>query len=973
MAIDHKIIRASEDFKGIDKRSSDIARTIQYATDVRNAAFRISGAINKRKGFKKIYQNTGNTVKGITTYKKLNTNGSITDETITVEGNDLKRYLNSTINIFSSEDMYSSLLLDETTSTFKFKLEKLDTEEVIYEQDLGTGSDVSDIDLYTLATNVKNISLSSPGLNVVSDFSNAEIVRKLSGVNHVFYTSIPIEDVNIPNIAKSIGDNYQIRFNFSGSHNDESITLLNMYYSSTKNADTWVYEEDGSTWETGSHLVFVCVDDGIGGMYSESVADGVTWTTSPNGFDYILSTDFYSIVSISQLNTYNLLMQTDIDDITTLQSIKAASISNYDSINVLTEQVINLSNFIYSETVTNAASSYSNPFSWENNNGDSVLDNLNTENATFAQLNNCLYISNGYDYPMKYDSESVYRAGLPKFGDFTVSIESDNTVTIEHGYYAFRCVLEYVDKQGNFVRGEPSDPVVVQLNSNNHHFHVNFQTFINSSALDGFNKASTFSDSHPLYNSLPTGNVYGSVNKVQNSKCLRVLIYRSNVGSNEDVALSNNSYLIADLPWNYDATSPAFPPGLPGGEYEDLTLDSDISNYEPLLDQFGLHSPPPKGKYLSVYKNCLVIAGQEDNVNNISYSLPKYFDKNIIGTEAFPEDSNAVVIESSFGDKITAIASLRDSLYIFHKNSIHSLTGSIDQLEVPLSDLVTKEGGIGCQSMASIEEFRNQLIFMSSNGVYSIDPSSGLTEMSQLIKPLFLDKDLIKSRSISFNWVEKNILITVVPKIATDDLGNQSFSEQSLVIVYDYFKEAWLQWDTIEFTNGISYNNNEVLFSKFDENGHHICKFLDQGNKYDYVDHVQPISFNYDTNWESLGEPTVPKKYLRLKIHSFDTDQTFESPEGFDLNVKIQKNYVSTDLGAIDFDFKARSGNGWGNFSWGSGTWGSIATDSLKSKLPTGKSKCMKLRFLNNNINENVLITTYEMEIAGPFKTEIKE
>ena len=59
MAVDHKIIRASEDFKGLDKRSSDIARTIQYATDVRNAAFRVSGAINKRKGFEYKFKESG--------------------------------------------------------------------------------------------------------------------------------------------------------------------------------------------------------------------------------------------------------------------------------------------------------------------------------------------------------------------------------------------------------------------------------------------------------------------------------------------------------------------------------------------------------------------------------------------------------------------------------------------------------------------------------------------------------------------------------------------------------------------------------------------------------------------------------------------------------------------------------------------------------------------------------------------------
>ena len=45
----------------------------------------------------------------------------------------------------------------------------------------------------------------------------------------------------------------------------------------------------------------------------------------------------------------------------------------------------------------------------------------------------------------------------------------------------------------------------------------------------------------------------------------------------------------------------------------------------------------------------------------------------------------------------------------------------------------------------------------------------------------------------------------------------------------------------------------------------------------------------------------------------------------------------------------------------------------IKTKLPTGKSKCMKLRFTNNTENENVLITNYEFEIAAPYGTEIKD
>ena len=51
MGVDHRILRHSGQFRGLDKRSSDIDRTMDYSTNMNNAAYRASGDINKRKRF----------------------------------------------------------------------------------------------------------------------------------------------------------------------------------------------------------------------------------------------------------------------------------------------------------------------------------------------------------------------------------------------------------------------------------------------------------------------------------------------------------------------------------------------------------------------------------------------------------------------------------------------------------------------------------------------------------------------------------------------------------------------------------------------------------------------------------------------------------------------------------------------------------------------------------------------------------
>ena len=65
--------------------------------------------------------------------------------------------------------------------------------------------------------------------------------------------------------------------------------------------------------------------------------------------------------------------------------------------------------------------------------------------------------------------------------------------------------------------------------------------------------------------------------------------------------------------------------------------------------------------------------------------------------------------------------------------------------------------------------------------------------------------------------------------------------------------------------------------------------------------------------------------------------------------------------------------SGWSNTEWGGFPWGDATQARLKSKLPTGKASCLKIRFLNDNINENILLTKYELEIAAPYRLEIKE
>ena len=86
-----------------------------------------------------------------------------------------------------------------------------------------------------------------------------------------------------------------------------------------------------------------------------------------------------------------------------------------------------------------------------------------------------------------------------------------------------------------------------------------------------------------------------------------------------------------------------------------------------------------------------------------------------------------------------------------------------------------------------------------------------MQELSAIINPVFKDKQLVKKRAITFNWTDKNILVMIIPKeeVVSSSIYTKS---DSLIVVYDYFRGAWLQWDSVDFSAGITMSD-DIIFS----------------------------------------------------------------------------------------------------------------------------------------------------------------
>lgn len=81
------------------------------------------------------------------------------------------------------------------------------------------------------------------------------------------------------------------------------------------------------------------------------------------------------------------------------------------------------------------------------------------ENASIIAFEDVVYLANGWDYPQKYDGQTVYRTGMPQ-GDRPSAVD-DTTSTIkpfnQNEVYEYAITYQQVDNRGHIVEGEISE------------------------------------------------------------------------------------------------------------------------------------------------------------------------------------------------------------------------------------------------------------------------------------------------------------------------------------------------------------------------------------------------------------------------------------------------------------------------------------------------------------------------------------
>jgi len=634
-----------------------------------------------------------------------------------------------------------------------------------------------------------------------------------------------------------------------------------------------------------------------------------------------------------------------------------------------------------------------------------AINDTDFEGATFANLNNILYVNTGYDKMHKYDGQTFYRAGLPIGGDAEgagslgvapsiADSSGGSTFTAGDDYFYFYTYIQ-VDNKGNLIEGEKSPYSSKHTMTGSVDIDV---TVTNLSATSGFNTncaivngaqnavtTITVDSGHTL-NIGDTAYFYdgstsdyvtreitgttstsisfsGAVDVADNaviSNNLRIAIYRTvEIGAATSAAIQSYS-LVAEIPNDSIGTATQV--------YTDSTSDANLGLE--FVEPIKAHGLPPVCRYTTTFRSQMFLTGDPENVNTVYYS-------DIDSPEYFPSVSNSFLVDAFPGSKARGIHAIDSALIVFKDKSIQAVTGDIALDEFRVDEI--SYGGIGCVSNNSIKRVERSLFFLSETGVHAVN-LEGVVPVGAPIETEFTKYNVNFNfqKSTAINWVDENKYILFMPVEAQDGSSNYYASSDSVCYVFDYSRGSWLKWNNINAQGGFSQLDDELYFHarRLDSDSAAVemplAKFHDYGNVLDYCDHNEAIDFNYETHWESLGEPQLLKKFLRLKVFALSSDVYDGEPTLFTLTVEQEINYRSpAPIASFDMNFGAES-DGWGA-AWGSTPWGDSPIPELKGKLRSSKSRSLKLKFLNSTMFENVLISGYQIEAVAPYRQFFKE
>lgn len=626
----------------------------------------------------------------------------------------------------------------------------------------------------------------------------------------------------------------------------------------------------------------------------------------------------------------------------------------------------------------------------------------NFKNPSCVILNGVLYISGRatsrqtltLNYLYKYDGQNIYAAGLPDgiSGSFGSSIVAPSTAQTDStgaytlggtgitGTYKYGFTFICVDKTGQVIESDFFENTNTRTPANQFvaitapsPFHVNklfncgqafvngAQTSVTTITVDNGGMAGNhrlnigdiayfYSTSHSQYiareiTAITSTSITISTTAIESGDGGGAVTVRDNaiISNNIRAALwrtkdSGSSYfLVAEIPYGIYTTISTT------NRFFDATSDNNLgAEYVPPPYP---HTAPPAGRYLSKFNDKLIVAGDEFDPKKLSWSdeTPEYF----------PGVNNIIAPEI-----ITGHFECGDVLIYGTKNSIYGLSGDLTNFNIRIEQIANNIGIMSHHSIVSADE--GVSFFLTDKGPYvltggrNLQPLGSTDGQNSRLLPYFTkfyDQSVEYpdfSRAIACVIKKQKLYILFIPWVLA--ASPRFATSNSVAFVFDYGKGAWLpQWTNIDMMAGIVDIDDDNIYYGGRTNRTYPSRIMRTNiasARLNYADHDEPIDMQLKYHWESLNEPSIFKKFLRILLASLGTRISSSMTIGVTTHVDYDENTVSTS----------------DTFTMGS------EKKSVPIKLKSDHAQSMRLTLSANTMHQETLISGYEYEINAPFK-----
>lgn len=435
---------------------------------------------------------------------------------------------------------------------------------------------------------------------------------------------------------------------------------------------------------------------------------------------------------------------------------------------------------------------------------------------------------------------------------------------------------------------------------------------------------------------------------------MRVGIYR-NAGS----ATGSVFYLLEEVPnWNVDTVNLSY---TYYDAFDDAIIDASVLHGAWIEPSFPRDFPPPC-RYLAAYNSQLILTGDEQSPTTVYFSMaesPEYVPR---ATHNF----NLPVAATGAGQTAEILA-------CFGGTRVFAAVGDLAGFNFRI-DFIADQ--IGCTSHASIQRIDEAILaFQSAKGPYMMYGGRQLVPMGSKsapdgtkvsrLEPFFTQRYAPGSiqpnfgRALSAILPQDRLYVLYIP---FENPAQPTFeTNQSVLWVYDWGRDAWWKWDGLAAAGGIAELGGQLYFSQrgWDGNPNHInfngatnVLYQQQRDKgvYNYADHNGMTNAEFRSHWECLGEPAMSKRFLRCRLSNYETPIAASVTMG--LNTYV--NYDDTAQSNADVL-----------------TW--TGQKDLKPKLKAEIVRSMQFAFVVSQYYQPLQLTGFELEAVANFRQEFKE